>query len=56
MMTKILSNLYIDFPKWGTYVCLLGAVKLKYEKENPLLDTGAVTLGEFSIRPTAGSR
>ena len=51
MMTKI-SDLQIDFPKWCTYVRLLGTVKFKEDEESPLLETSAVKLGEFSIRST----
>ena len=42
----------MDFPKWGTYVHSLRAVKLKEDEESPLLEICAVRLGEFSIRST----
>ena len=51
-MTKILSDLYIDFSKWRTDVRSLGAVKLKEDEESSLLETCAARLGEFSIRST----
>ena len=48
-MTKILSDLSIDFPKWRTYACSLGTVKLKEEEESQLLEKSAIKLGEFCI-------
>ena len=48
-MIKILSDLLMDFPKWRTYACLLGTVKLKEEEESQLLEKSAIRLGEFCI-------